>query len=362
MSPARVLIVGAGLMGLFTAWWLRRAGVEVTLVDRGPPGREASWAGGGLLSPLYPWRYPAPVWALADWSLRCYPELVSELTRCTGVDAQWDPCGMVVLDQDDRKEALLWSRERGRVLEDWDEGRLCASVPGIGDHLSALYLPWAGQVRNPRLVRALVTALASDGVGIRSGEAVRGLVVDSGRVTGVRADGGVIEADAVVVAAGAWSAELLGDTAELPVTPVRGQMLLLRGQPGLLRHILLHRGRYVIPRRDGHVLVGSTMERTGFDAGTTATARAQLLAAAATMLPALGGLPLSRHWAGLRPASPNGVPLIGAHPQIGGLYVNAGQFRNGIAMAPASGRLMADLLLGDTPIVDPRPYAWFDPA
>lgn len=353
-----VIIVGAGLMGLFTAWWLRQAGVRVTLVERGEPGREASWAGGGILTPLYPWRYPAPVWALSDWSLRQYPELVRELARRSGVDAQWMRSGMVVLDEDDRLEALSWGREQARTLEDWDSAALHGAIPGLGDHLSAMYLPWAGQVRNPRLVRALVAALAGDGVEIRSGEPVQGLIANSARVSGVKTARESLHGDAVVVAAGAWSGRLLAPEMALEVKPVKGQMLLLRGRRGLLSHMLLHNGRYVIPRRDGWLLVGSTLEYTGFDQDTTATARAQLMAAAATMLPALGELPVSRHWAGLRPASPNGIPFISAHPEVTGLYANAGHFRNGVVMAPASGRLMADLLLQRTPIVDPAPYAW----
>lgn len=353
-----VIIVGAGVIGLFTAWWLRKAGVQVTLVERGEPGREASWAGGGLLTPLYPWRYPAPVWTLSDWSLRRYPELIRELAERSGVDAQWMRSGMVVLDEDDRLEALSWGREQARSLEDWDRDTLRGEVPGIGDHLGAMFLSWAGQVRNPRLIRALAIALDRDGVEIRTGEPVHGLIAQGARVSGVQTARERLYADAVVVAAGAWSGSLLPPQLALDVKPVKGQMLLLRGRRGLLRRILLHNGRYVIPRRDGWLLVGSTMEYTGFDLEITATARAQLMAAAGTMMPALGELPISRHWAGLRPSSPNGVPFISEHPEISGLYANAGQFRNGLVMAPASGRLMADLLLDRTPIVAPGPYTW----
>jgi glycine oxidase len=356
--PGHVVIVGAGLIGLFTAWYLRQAGVAVTLLDRGLAGREASWASAGMLTPVYPWRYPEPVWALVDWSLREYPGLVAHLRESTGVDAHFVRNGVLTLDQPDRTEALIWSREQAREISDWDVPALRNSTPGLGDHLNALYLPWAAQVQNRRLIRALVEALVAGGAVIREGAPVRELIFRDNRVVGVSIDGEVLHAQAVVVAAGAWSGALVGSQLHLPITPVKGQMLSLRGRRGMLRHILVYRGHYVIPRRDGYLLVGSTMERTGFAQETTATARAQLVSAAAAMIPALGNLPLSRHWAGLRPATPNGLPIISGHPHIEGLYFNTGHYLNGVATAPASGRLMADLVMENAPVLEPTSFAW----
>jgi len=134
-------------------------------------------------------------------------------------------------------------------------------------------------------------------------------------------------------------------------------MLLLKTPPGWLSRIVLTDDCYLIPRRDGHVLVGSTMEYVGYDKSTTEEAREALSAAAFKLVPGLADFPLVKHWAGLRPGSPIGVPYIGEHPEISGLFVSAGHFRNGVVMAPASARLLADLVLGRTPVLDPEPYA-----
>ena len=138
--------------------------------------------------------------------------------------------------------------------------------------------------------------------------------------------------------------------------PVRGQMLLFGAEPGIISRIVLDRGHYVIPRRDGNVLMGSTLEYTGFHKETTDEALAELSAIAVNRFPVLKDYPITRQWAGLRPGSPQGVPYIGPFPGIEGLYVNSGHFRNGVVLSPASARLLADLVLDRPPIVPPEPY------
>jgi glycine oxidase len=180
----------------------------------------------------------------------------------------------------------------------------------------------------------------------------------NGRVTGVRTVSGEIAADCVIVAAGAWSKRLLGPFGKcLELEPVRGQMLLYSGEPGMLRHILLRDEYYLVPRRDGQILAGSTVERVGFDVATTTAGRAELRAAAESLVPSLRDLPIVGHWAGLRPGSPDGVPVIGPHPDIEGLYLNTGHYRNGVLLAPGSARLLADLILGREPIVPPESFS-----
>ncbi len=186
---------------------------------------------------------------------------------------------------------------------------------------------------------------------------VEGIVADNGRLEGVSTSRGLFKARCVVVAGGAWSAGLLaGVGVRLPVEPVRGQMILYRAEPGLVRHIVLHRGRYLIPRRDGRILFGSTLERVGFDKSTTEAALASLRTDAETLVPALADFPVEHHWAGLRPGSPDGVPFIAEHPGVRQLFVNTGHFRNGVVLAPASVRLLTELVLGQAPSLDPAPY------
>jgi len=162
----------------------------------------------------------------------------------------------------------------------------------------------------------------------------------------------------VVLAAGAWSGELLKKLGlVLPVEPVKGQMILYRCEPGFLPTMVLAKGRYAIPRLDGHVLVGSTLEHAGFDKTPTQDALASLKASAEELLPALAHAEVVGHWAGLRPGSPEGIPYIGELADFPGLWLNCGHYRNGLVLAPASCELLKNLLLGETPIIDPQPYA-----
>lgn len=352
-----VLIVGAGIIGLLAARELLLAGARVSLLDRGPAGREASWAGGGILSPLHPWRYPSAVDRLALASQQAYPGLAQALHDDVGIDSEWTPCGMLVLDSAEAPAAAAWAERSGHPLETLPPEAAQTLQPALNTQAPVLWLPQVAQIRNPRLTAALRADVLRRGARLHEGTQVESLLITGRRAQGVRTAAGTHQADQIIIAAGAWSSALLGDLAPRPhIAPVRGQMLLLRGPPGTVRHILLREARYLVPRRDGRVLVGSTLEPGGFDKSLTAQARADLLAAARELLPAAGSLEVERHWAGLRPGTPDGVPLIGPHPAIDGLHLCAGHFRNGITLAPASARLLAELLLGRAPHLDPAPY------
>ena len=205
-------------------------------------------------------------------------------------------------------------------------------------------------------LRAALAALPN--VEIREHCGVEGFLHEDGRVVGVQTAQGELRADAVVVAAGAWSGELLKTLGlELPVEPVKGQMILFKCAKDFLPAMVMADGRYAIPRRDGHILVGSTLEYEGFDKTPTSEALGSLRASAIELLPALAEAEVVKHWAGLRPGSPDGIPFIGPVPEHEGLWLNCGHFRNGLVLAPASCQLLTNLLLGQTPIVDPAPYA-----
>ena len=351
-----VIVLGAGLSGLLTAYELSRAGLQVLVVDRGALAREASWAGGGILSPLYPWRYPDPINELACWSQRAYPQLVAALRERTAVDPEYEVSGLALFDAEERAAACQWATRWGHhanVLAD--------PISQIANVSAAAYSTWVwfsniAQVRNPRLCQALVKALDDEGVTLRP-NTIPQLVIRQGRVIGIEAGSEHISTRYVVVAAGAWTTELshyLRNVVE--IRPVKGQMLLYQAKPDLLRCIVLKGGHYLIPRRDGHILVGSTVEEVGFDRTTTFEAHQELSVFAQSIVPALENSMIQRHWAGLRPATADGVPFIGEHPQVSGLFVNAGHYRNGLVMGPASACLTADLLLKRNPCLDPAPY------
>lgn len=349
-------IVGGGLQGLFVANELLDAGTSVRIWDQRETGREASWAGGGILSPLYPWRYSVAATRLSVWSQGEYQRVAGELSAVTGINCGWIKSGMLVLGEPD-PSALAWASANRVTVEAVDGAKASQLEPAIRANEGGLWLPDIAQIRNPRLLKALKENVLRRGGQIVEQVAVTGFATKSGRLRALETSSGEVPSSAAALTAGAWTGQLLRKTAfTLPIAPVRGQMISFELNPHSLQRIVLDAGFYLIPRGDGLVLVGSTVERTEFDSATTAEARETLKAVAARVVPALRHSPVKAQWAGLRPGSPNDIPYIGAHPQIEGLYVNAGHYRNGIVMAPASARLLADLILGRTPTFDPTPY------
>ncbi|MBA1202586.1 glycine oxidase ThiO [Pseudomonas capeferrum] len=356
----QVVIVGGGVIGLLTAFHLAAEVEQVVVCDQGEVGRESSWAGGGIVSPLYPWRYSPAVTALAHWSQDFYPQLGERLFASTGIDPEVHTTGLYWLDLDDEAEALAWAAREGRPLSSVDIAAAYEAVPVLGSGFRrALYMAGVANVRNPRLVKALRAALlALPNVTLREHCRISGFHREGKRITGVMTDFGVLPADEVVLSAGAWSGDLLRTLGiDMPVEPVKGQMILFKCEQDFLPSMVLAKGRYAIPRRDGHILVGSTLEHAGYDKTPTPDALRSLMASAIELLPALADAVPVGHWAGLRPGSPEGVPYIGAVPDHQGLWLNCGHYRNGLVLAPASCQLFSDLLLGRKPIIDPAPYA-----
>lgn len=354
---ADCLVVGAGIIGMLTARELADAGLDVVLIDQGNGGGESSWAGGGILSPLYPWRYPDTVNRLAQWSQKQYPALAQSLLDETGIDPEFVDNGLLVLETAEQEIAAVWASHFGVTWRAVNDAACLDLEPALGRVVPSLWFPAIGQVRNPRLVKALRASLEQRGIRFFGQCRMTGLRKAGNRVRAVETPLGTITTGNVVIASGAWSGELLAMAGlELPVEPVRGQMILFRGPAGGVRRILLSEGRYLIPRRDGRVLAGSTLEHVGFDKSTTQEALASLRDSALKLMPSLADYTIEHHWAGLRPGSPEGVPFIGAHPAISNLFVNAGHYRNGVVLGPASARLCADIVLTRQPVIEPAPY------
>jgi glycine oxidase len=361
------IVIGAGVSGLLLARELLSAGARVSVLDKADAGREASWAGGGIVSPLYPWRYSDPVTALANYAQQAYPALVAELLAQTGLDSQLLPCGLLMLDAEDHSEALTWAASHQRTMLALDTNAIYQQEPSIAaGSKRALWMPDVANIRNPRLLKALrASVLACPEATLIEHCEVKAIDSAAGAVTQVQVtfngDVKVLRADQYVVTAGAWSGNLLAGLAAQPpvIRPVKGEMLLYQSHEPLLKSIVLSKGRYLIPRADNLILAGSTLEHCGFDKLVSSQARQSLALSAVGILPALAAMPVVGHWAGLRPGAPAGVPYIGRIPGLHNLSVNAGHYRNGLVLAPASARLMADILLGKVPVIDPRPY---DPA
>lgn len=360
MGQVVISIVGGGVAGLLSAYLLVQAGCRVNLYERSECGEESSWAGGGIISPLYPWRYSSAVWALARNSKESYALLSASLRKSVGVDIELHSTGLYWLDLEDSIRAQIWAVDEGLSLSVLRRGDLATALPMVApDYGAGLHLRDIANVRNPYLLRALRNFLrTSPNVCLHEHAQVECLVSAGGKISGVVVDNQSVACDQVLLAAGAWSGELLAKLGlHLPVEPVKGQMILYKCEPDYLPAMVLAEGRYAIPRRDGHVLVGSTLEHVGFDKTPTEDALTSLKASAEKMLPGLAQREVVGHWAGLRPGSPDGIPFIGEVPELPGLWLNCGHYRNGLVLAPASCELLKNLMLGETPIVDPAPYS-----
>ncbi|MDN5935334.1 MAG: glycine oxidase ThiO [Nitrosospira sp.] len=371
---ADVAVIGGGVAGLAAAYELLRLGASVTILERGACASEASWAGGGILSPLLPWDYSEAVTQLTQLSNKLFPGFIEALCQETGIDPEYQASGMLVLHdfseklQDEKPDEMLQDA-RSHAAEAWcarhafpmKRVRSHEIAPVLAREETALWLPEVCQVRNPRLLQALRKAVELAGGVIIEHAEVTNWKVEQGCVQSVTSRGDETPAAHYIVTAGAWSRQLLGKHAlKLDIWPVRGQMLLFKAQPGLLGTIVLQEpdNFYLVPRRDGHILAGSTLEGAGFDNRTTAQARKVLLAKAHALLPELTEEILAGHWAGLRPGSPDNIPVIDRHPTISNLYVNSGHYRYGVTMAPGSAQLVSGMILNKPQPLDVTPYQW----
>lgn len=349
-----ILIIGGGVIGLTAAHFLAGAGVSVTVLDSSDLGRQASWAGAGIIPPGNPDHAHTPYDQLRAHSSQMYPALSHQLREQTGIDNGYFVCGGLELVETEVDVAADEWRNEGLVFEELDAMALHQLEPALAPHLRrAFYLPHMAQVRNPRHVRALIASCTRQGVRLLPHWAVRTLVRTGSRLVAVETERGRLEAGRYLLTAGAWSDLLLQQVGWRPgIHPVRGQIALLNtGIPGV-RPILLDGKQYLVPRGDGRILVGSTEELADFDAQPTAGGIAGLLALAATLVPTLAGAHLERCWAGLRPGSVDGLPYLGKVPGLDNLFVGAGHFRAGLQLSPASGLVLKELLL-DQPTTIP---------
>lgn len=320
MQEQTIAIIGGGVVGLSSALALIAPERQVLLFERDAlPARQSSWAGGGIVCPLWPWREPPTLWSLVSRSRALYPRLALRLQAEVGIDIEYRLSGIEwTLDEAERSRAEHWLRDQGLPFED-REGRLCCPV--------------LGQVRNSRLGPALARAVEHRGGQLHCGAAAA-LWFDADRLRGVTVAGRQIEAHAVVMAAGAWSAAGGTQGSAPDIFPVKGQMLLTRVAGAAARPVRIGPDAYVIPRADDHVLIGSTVEHVGYDTRPTPDARERLMSAALRLAPWLAGALVLGHWAGLRPGMHQALPLVGPDATRG-LWWNTGHYRNGITLAPA---------------------------
>ena len=329
-----IIVVGGGIVGCLTALALRDRACQVTLVERNvvaaQTSGESSWAGAGILFPLLPWLYKDAVNQLAMEGANLYPSLCQRLLTETGIDPEYTQSGLQILPPFDETAAINWCDNYQIALE---------------KNANGLLLPAIGQVRPPHLLQALRQLLIQQNVTLLENTQLEPLA-NCEKINGWKTSTGlVLEADAFVVTSGAWSFDLLKDTsANLNIKPMRGQILLYENVAEKLKHIIYSNGFYLVPRRDGLLLAGSTLEDVGFDKNTTEEVKQELQTKAESILPSLKQATIRKHWSGLRPGTPDNLPTIAAHPSIKNLYLNTGHFRYGLTMAPASAERVVALI------------------
>jgi glycine oxidase len=363
-SARTCVVIGGGIIGCSVAWELARRSVRVIVLERSVPGAEASSAAAGILGAQVECAAPGALFELALRSRRAYAAWTAALVRATGIDVEYRPSGVMDVAFDAGalralRRRYAFQRKLGERVVDLAARKLRERLPMLTSKLSgASFLPDDARVDPPALFRALRIAAERANVEFRSGAYVRRIALENGRVRGVGLDdGSIVSATDVVVAAGSWSALVEG--AALPpggVTPARGQMVELLLSAPLFEPVIHGPRCYLVPRDDGRVLVGSTLEFVGYRREVTARAVRDLLDAAIELVPALADAQLSRTWSSFRPYVADGLPAIGNGAEAG-LVIATGHHRNGILLAPVTAEIVSALVRNRRPPLDIRAFS-----
>ena len=352
---SEVLIIGAGVIGLSIARELHLSGLrKITLLEKGVCGEESSWAAAGMLGPQAEADVKDAFFDLCCESRDLYPDLASALLDETGVDIELDRKGTVSLafteeDADELDKRYQWQRDAGLDVEHLSAEDVLKAEPRVSPAVqTGLFFKNDWQVENRKLLAALRRYAELNEIGIMENVRVERLVTANGRVTAAETDRGIFAADKTVLATGAWSSLIkIGDAPPpFQISPVRGQMICLRPETPVSDLVIYSRRGYIVPRRDGRVLAGSTSESVGFDKGVTDEASAFLQTMAGEISPLLSGLPVADHWSGLRPFAAGGMPIFGPTDGIDDLLIATAHYRNGILLAPVTAKVIADCIVG----------------
>jgi len=348
---ADIVVVGGGVIGLSIACELAGQGVAVRVVERGAFGREASWAGAGILPPGDPNLATTSAARMGGHSCQLWPDWSQQLQDETGIDNGFFRCGgvQVHLHQDDEqfRNAIQQLRTDGVRVETPTWTELLDIEPELNPRLASGYLlPDLCQVRNPRHLKALVAACNRRSVELSAHTPVVDVIRNGDRVDALKTPDGHITADQFCIAGGPWSRQILSHAdCQIDLKPVRGQMVLLETQPSLISRVIESGKRYIVPRPDGRVLVGSSEESVGFEKRTTASVVCGLMRFAMELVPELGHSDYVRAWSGLRPVTPDESPILEQVSGLNNLFLATGHFRGGLHLSPITAVLMRQLML-----------------
>jgi glycine oxidase len=363
---ADVIVVGGGVIGLSVARALARKQVgSVLLVERGELGREASFAAAGMLAPQAEANVDDAFFQLCCRSRDLYPALAAQLLEETGIDIELDQtgtlyCAFTEHDRGEIEKRFEWQRRLGLVVEQLTPRQARELEPNLSEQvLAGLKFPGDTQVENRQLLRALIATNEKLGVKSYGHTIVESLRIERGKVTGVSTSKGLVNTRNVVIAGGAWTSFIKTGTAaqQIRIEPVRGQIMCFESQRSLARHVIYSPRGYLVPRRDGRLLAGSTTEEAGFAKEVTALGLESIRDHALEIAPRIAELKLVDSWAGLRPRAPDGLPVLGKTEETEGLFFATGHYRNGILLAPLTGELIAALIADNVVAAELQTFA-----
>jgi glycine oxidase len=365
VATVKVIIIGGGIIGGSIAWHLARERAEVIVLERARLGQEASWAAAGMIAPQAEAQTSGVFFDLCLAARRVFDATIDRLTADAGLDPEYDPQGILYIALDAVERAELesrarWHREAGALVHELSAAEARKVEPAISpETLFALHLPDNRRVENRKLTQAYIAAAVNSGAEFREGASVDSIVVQDGRATGVRLhDGATLEGDIVIVAAGSWSHQIRGLEADrVAMHPVRGQMLCFETRPLALAPALFSMRGYLVPRRDGRILAGSTMEEAGYNKTVTLGGIEKISRGVLAMVPALAEIPFREAWAGLRPATRDLLPVLGYSPSVANVIWSTGHYRSGILLSALTGEVIADLVAGRSPSIDLAPFS-----
>ena len=338
MKRSDAIIIGAGIIGLSLALELRKRGLSVVVLERGEPGREASWAAAGMLSGAHDPHTPVQLHEMAEASAAMYPEFINAIEEASGKTAGFSRHGALVVS-----EVAVCGWDDRLVGAD----SIASLEPALAETAGMVYRLEEDSVDPRELMPALLAACKNVGVEVHHEHEVGGITGSE-----VQIKAGIFSASVIVNCAGAWAAQIHG-VPVVPIEPAKGQMLALIPEHGRgIRHTIRNEEVYCVPRKDGRVAVGATVERVGFDKRVETETIQQLHQLAANLVPSLGQARIADAWAGLRPATPDGLPIIGAYDDVPGYFVATGHYRNGILLAPATAKAVSDLITNGTTSLD----------
>lgn len=349
-----ILIIGGGIIGLSIARELDLRGIErITVLDKSNVGVEASWAAAGMLAPSSETEKDDDFYRLCSASNRLYPQFADELLSQTGVDIEFDPSGTLYLAFNEHDLAEIESRYQAQNLvginiSKLDRAQIMELEPNISSQVrSGLLYPDDRQVENRKLLTALQTYAKNAGIKIIENCEAASIKLENGNAVGVLTNNGEFTAGHIIITTGAWTSLIKLEEAAMPfaVKPIRGQMMSFKAEAGLISKVIYSPRGYVLPRRDGRIITGATVEDAGFSNVTTEDGIALIKRNAAEILPVTASLEAAEIWSGLRPMSGDGHPVLGGIPGINGVTVATGHYRNGILLAPLTAQLIANSIL-----------------